>query len=106
LLATSVNLPIERSYYNSETYNQRSEDANDFRWRCGFPRWAVLRFGERGIGLRERDGSELDIRTGDLGARRGFSPTTRYFCYLTRDFRRCRGASRQGVCWRAAGVEA
>jgi hypothetical protein len=26
--------------------------------------WAALRFGERGVGLCERDGGELDIRTG------------------------------------------
>ncbi len=48
---------------------------------------AVLRFEERGVGLRERDGGELNIRTGDLCARSHFSPTARYFCYLTDNLR-------------------
>jgi hypothetical protein len=45
--------------------------------------WAILRFGERGVGLCERDGGELNIRAGDLRARSHFSPMARYFCYLT-----------------------
>ena len=55
--------------------------------RCGFQRWTVLRFGERGVGLRKRDGGELNIRTGDLCPRRRFSPMARYFCYLTDNLR-------------------
>jgi hypothetical protein len=52
--------------------------------------WAALRFGERGVGLCERDGGELNIRTGDLCARSHFSPTARYFCYLADNLRAAR----------------
>lgn len=48
---------------------------------------AALRFGERGVGLCERDGGELNIRTGYLCARSHFSPTARYFRYLTDNLR-------------------
>ena len=49
--------------------------------------WAALRFGERGVGLCERGGGELNIRAGDLCARSHFSPTARYFGYLTDNLR-------------------
>jgi hypothetical protein len=42
--------------------------------RCGFRRWTVSRFGKRGVRLCKRDGGELNIRTGDLRARRRFPP--------------------------------
>ena len=43
--------------------------------------------GQSGVGLRKRDGGELDVRAGDLCARRRFSPMARYFRYLTDNLR-------------------
>jgi hypothetical protein len=71
--------------------NQALVGAADKRARRARMRGRVLlgclRFGGRGVGLCERDGGELNIRTSDLCARSHFAPTARYFCYFTDNLR-------------------